>query len=90
VHSGGDHEEVVLEFPRTYSWAIYIDGPSSRADALNLGQQDAEVLLFRLELPDRRRDLGWRQNSGGDLVQEGLENMMIAPIDQRYFGIGSL
>jgi hypothetical protein len=78
THSGGDHQEVVLEFSRTYSWAIYIDGPSSQVDALNLGPQYAEVLLFRFKLPDRRRYLGGGQNSGGDLIQERLENMMIA------------
>jgi hypothetical protein len=37
-----------------------------------------------------RRYLGWCQNSGGDLIQEWLENMMITPVDQRYFDIGSL
>jgi len=44
---------------------------------------------FRLELSDRRRYLGWRQDSGGDLVQEWLKDMVITPVDQRDFDIGS-
>ena len=59
-------------------------------DALNLSQQHAEVLLFRLKLTDRRRYLGGRQNGGGDLVQERLKDMVITPVDQRDLDIGSL
>src|ERR1700692_4454296 len=90
THSGRDHQEVVLEFSTANPRANGLDGASSKVDALNLRQQHAEVFLFRLELPDRRRYLGWRQNSGGDLVQERLKDMVIAPVDQRDFDIGSL
>ena len=81
THSGGDHQEVVLEFSTANPRANSLDGASSEIDALNLRQQHAEVLLFRLELTDRRRYLGWRQNSGGDLVQERLKDMVITPVD---------
>src|SRR6266478_9886211 len=90
VHSGGDHQEVVLELSTANPRADGLDGASSQVDALNLGQQHAEVFLFRLKLSDRRRNLGWRQNSGGDLVQERLKDMVITPVDKRYFDIGSL
>src|SRR3984893_14030404 len=90
THSRRDHQEVVFEFSTTNSRANGLDGASSGVDALNLGQQHAEVFLFRLKLPDRRRNLGWRQDSGGDLVQERLEDMVITAVDQRYFDIGAL
>jgi len=90
THSGGDHQEVVFELSTANPRANGLDGARSRIDTLDLGQQHAEVLLFRLELPDRRRYLGRRQHGGGDLVQERLKDMVITPVDQRYFDIGSL
>src|SRR5580704_15610730 len=90
THSGRDHQEVVLELSTANSGANGLDGARPRVDALDLGQQHGEIFLLCLELPDRRRDLGWRQNSGGDLVEERLKNMMIAPIDQRDVDVGSL
>ena len=81
THSGGDHQEVVLELSTANPRANNLDGASSKVDALNLGEQHAKVFLFRLELTDRRRYLGWRQNSGGDLVQERLKDMVITPVD---------
>src|SRR5258708_24718695 len=90
MHSGRDYQEVVLEFSTTNPRANGLDGARPQVDALNLRQQYAEVLLFRLELPDRRRYLGGRQDSSGDLVQERLKDMVITPVDQRYFDIGSL
>src|SRR6476620_4131376 len=55
THSGGDHQEVVFEFSTANPRANSLDGASSEGDALNLRQQHAEVLLFRLKLTDRRR-----------------------------------
>src|SRR6266480_3335203 len=73
THSGRDHQEVILEFSTANPRASNLDGASSEIDAPNLRQQHAEVLLFRFKLTDWRRYLGWRQNSGGDLVQERLK-----------------
>src|SRR6476620_795600 len=58
THSGGDHQEVVLEFSTANPRANDLDVASSKVDALNLSQHYAEVPLFRLELPDRRRYRG--------------------------------
>src|SRR5258708_27783608 len=90
THSGRDHKEVVLEFSTANPRANDLDGARPQVDALDLSQQHAEVLLFRLELPDRRRYLGSCQNSGGDLIQERLKDMVVTPVDQRYFDVGFL
>src|SRR6202043_1812986 len=50
THSGGDHQEIVFEFLVANARANGLDGTSSEIDALDLGQQHAEVLLLRLEL----------------------------------------
>ncbi|MGY4421043.1 hypothetical protein ACVWY2_003492 [Bradyrhizobium sp. JR6.1] len=89
THSGGDDQEVVIEFLAANAWARDLDGTCAEIDALDLRQQHAEVLLFRLELADRGRDLGGRQNSRGDLVQQRLKDMVIAPVDQRDLDVGA-
>src|SRR6202035_2734928 len=81
THSGGDHQEVVLECSTANPRANSLNGASSHVDALNLGQQYAEILLFGLKLTDRCRYLGRRQNSGGDLIQERLKNMVVSPVN---------
>jgi hypothetical protein len=90
VHSCSDHEKIVFEFSIANPRANNFDRASDKTDALNLGEQHAEIFLFRLELTDRRRYLGGRQDSRGDLIQERLKDMVIASVDQRDFDIGSL
>ena len=47
-------------------------------------------LLLHLELTDRRGDLGGRQNRRRHLIEQRLEDVMIAPVDQNDVGIASL
>src|SRR5262249_38213890 len=90
AHSGRDHQEVELEFSNANPRASDLDGTKSQVDAPNLGQQHAEVLLPRLQLPDRSRYFGWRQDSGGDLVEERLKDMVVTSVDQRDLHVSSL
>jgi len=68
-----------------------LEGASSQVDALNFCQQYAEVLLFRLELPDRRcyhrrvTKQRWPPDTGA-----AGKIWVVTPVDQRYFDIGSL
>jgi hypothetical protein len=88
THSGGDHQEVVVEFSTADPGANSLDGARPHIDALNLSEQYAEVFLFCFELPDRRRYLGWRQYGGGGLIQERLKDVMIATVNQRDLDFG--
>jgi hypothetical protein len=90
THSGSDHQEVVLEFSTADPRASDLNSAGSEVDAFDLGQQHAEVLLFRFQLPDRRSYLRWRQDGGGDLIKQRLKDMMIAPVDQCDLDVGSL
>src|SRR3954469_18237560 len=47
MHSSSNHQEVVFEFSTANPRASNFDTSSSKTDALDLGQQHAEVLLFR-------------------------------------------
>jgi len=41
------------------------------------------------ELPQRRGNLGWRQQSRCHLVQQRLEDVVIAPIDEQHVRLAS-
>jgi hypothetical protein len=48
---------------------------------LRVAQADAHVALPPEQAPDRRGDIGGRQARGRNLIQQGLEQMMVLPID---------
>src|SRR4051794_33013970 len=50
THSSSNHQEVVFEFSTANPRASNFDASCSKIDSLDLGQQHAEVLLFRLQL----------------------------------------
>jgi len=41
-------------------------------------------------LPDRGGDLGWRKNRGCDLIEQWLEDVVIASVNENDIGVGSL
>ena len=51
-------------------------------DALDLAQQDARVLLGRQHRPDGVGDLGRREPGDGHLVEQGLEEVEVPPVDE--------
>ena len=59
-----------------------------RANAGDLRQEYAEVLLPHLELTDWRRDLGGREDRRRHLIEQRLKNVVIAAVDQNDLGIG--
>ena len=48
---------------------------------MGVGEPHLRVALLAEEMTDRRDDLGRRQHCGGDLVQEGLEEMVVGTVD---------
>ena len=54
-----------------------------RIDAGHGGKQGRDLVTAAQQIADRPGDLGGRQRGGGDLVQQRLEQMMVAPVDQR-------
>ena len=65
-----------------------LDRAGSNVDAGDLRQEYAEVSLLRLELTDRRSDLGGREDRRRHLVEQRLKYVVIAPVDQHDLGIG--
>ena len=52
-------------------------------EAGHLGELHLHVLCLPQDVAQRRRDLAGRQDAGGHLVEERLEQMVVAPVDQR-------
>jgi hypothetical protein len=47
----------------------------------DLRQEDAEVSLLRLELPDRRGELGGREDRRRHLIEQRLKYVVVAAVD---------
>ena len=54
-----------------------------RVDAGHGGEQGRDLGPAAQQIADRPGDLRGRQRGGGDLVEQRLEQMMVAPVDQR-------
>ena len=90
LHAGGHDQKIVFEFSVANAGANHLDDASRGVDVLDLGQQHADIFLLRLELANRRGDLGRRQHGGRDLIQKRLEDVVIAPVKEQDVDIGSL
>ena len=56
-------------------------------DAGDLGQHHVEILLLDGELPDRCGDLGRCENGSRHLIEQRLENVVVASVDQNDLGV---
>ena len=64
------------------------DGPGGDVDVGDLTEDDPRVSLTGEDLPRRRGDLSLRQDAGGDLIQQGLEQVVRRPRDEGDVDIG--
>jgi hypothetical protein len=63
--------------------------PSVQVQVLHLGQHDARVGLFPDHAAQRRRNEATRQDPGGDLIQQRLEQVVIGPVHDRDVDVGA-
>ena len=59
-----------------------MDDPAVEIEAGHLGQLDPDVLGTSHDVADRRRDLARREHPGRHLVQERLEEVVVATVDE--------
>ena len=52
-------------------------------DAVHTGEQRRDLLAVAQEMADRPGDFGGGERGGRDLIQQRLEQMMVAAVDQR-------
>jgi hypothetical protein len=52
-------------------------------DRARLGEEHGRVLLSPQDPPDRRGDVRGGELGGGDLIEEGLEEVVVLPVEER-------
>ncbi len=80
--SGRDDEAVAGQRERRSQRPDCDDGPVLEIEAGDLGELDVDVLCLR-RIPEMRRDLAFREDSGGDLVEQRLEEVVVRALDDR-------
>ena len=56
--------------------------------AVDLAEHDLEVLLAAKNGADGGADLGGRQRGGGDLIEQGLKDVVVAAVDEGHVDRG--
>ena len=77
-----DDQEVVLD-----AAGRRLDRVRRRVERAHLVPEHGDVLLRPQDLPQRRRDVGRGECGGRDLVEERLEQVMVAAVDQDHVDV---
>ncbi len=77
ARAGGEHQRVVAD-RASVSELHLLCGGIHPGDG---GEQRGDLLVLSDQMADRPRDLGGRQRRRRDLVEQGLEKMMVALVD---------
>ena len=81
----GRHDEAVVGILDGHAPGhVGVDHPALEVEATHLGQLHPHVLLPSHDVPQGRGDLTRGEHSGGRLVEQGLEEVVIAPVDQGH------
>ena len=83
VGAGRDDQAVVRDLHLVHAQPLGLHHLAVEIEAVDLGQLDLHVLVLAQHVTQRWRDLPGRQDAGGHLVQERLEQVVVAPVDQR-------
>ncbi len=86
---GRDHQTVIRQRQRPAVRGHRAHNPSVQIQVLDIGQHDARVGLLPDHAAQRRRNEAIRQDSGSDLIQQRLEQVVIGPVYDRDVGIGA-
>ncbi len=79
MRSAGSNDEIVI----TQLEAVKLDGAALKIEALHLAQQHLHVFMLAQDLANGRGNLRRRNPGRRHLIEQRLEGVMIAAIDQR-------
>ena len=85
VHGAGSDDEAI-------EWDSFLaeqHSPAGDVEARDFAKYDAAIMLSSQHRTQWRGDIGWRKAARGDLVEERLEQMKVAAIDQRDVDVGA-
>ena len=72
----GEDERVVAHVA-----SVQIEAPGGQVHLLDVGEEHRDVGRAAQDRPERGGDIGRVQRRGGDLVEERLEEVMVAPVE---------
>ena len=81
---GGDDQAVVLVGADRAVGSVCGDGPGGQVEALDRGHLDGDVRVPPQDVPQRWRDLALGQDSGRQLVEQRLEEVVVPGVDERH------
>ncbi len=81
-HTGGNDEAVVGVFDFESPGHVGPHHLTVEVKAAHLGQAHVHVLFLAHDVPQSGGDLARREHARRRLVEEGLEEVVIAPVDQ--------
>jgi hypothetical protein len=79
----GRDDQAVVRDARAPSDRVDHHLARAQVEVGELSEDDAGVALLAQDLPGRRRDVSLGQHAGRDLVEQGLEQMMVGAVDDR-------
>src|SRR5262249_39157683 len=82
AHAGRDHQIIERDLADAHARGVRLDRAGSNVNAGDLREEYADVSLLCLELTDRRRDLGRREDRRGHLIEQRLKYVVVTPVDQ--------
>ncbi len=82
VGAGGDDQAVVGNLHLVDAQPFGDDHPAIEVEPVDLGQLHLHVLVLAQDVAQRWCDLPGRQDAGGDLVEQRLEEVVVATVDR--------
>ena len=86
--AGGDDQAVVGVLGDFARHGFSVDDASLQIEASHLGQDHVDVFAPAQNVAQHGRDRSRRQDAGGHLVEQRLEQVVIAPVDERDVEVG--
>ena len=84
---GGHDQAVVGDLEGLDADDAGVHDPAVKVEPGDLGQLDADVLVLAEHVADGRRDLAGRDHARRHLVQERLEQVVVAPVDHGHVDV---
>ena len=65
-----------------------MDDAPFEIEASHVGQDHVDVLALAQNVPQHRRDGAGREDAGGHLIEQRLEQVVVPPVDERDVDVG--
>jgi len=88
VRTGGEDEAVVRSLT-ALAQGFNGQAPRVEIDSLHVSENHRGVSLVAQDVPDRRRDISFGENTRRHLIQERLKEVVVAAVDNSYINLSA-